>query len=228
MGELRDTANRIANDPSSTHEHLRGSTAQAHPLDRTAFNMGLNLIDVAAWQRMQLTEHYEQWVAASVGQKLFPPDSLAFGLVIAYLALGDAVQCYDSQLTHLVGLAFIPQERLEEGYGWTAQRMESDAFALHFNGPHKPWAAPMPDCEEMAVLAERPRSAVDIWRRHCGKFCPCGDGSAARNPRVMGISGRRLESAGNEYVQVSAASTPATGTTSLVLAVLVVTFSSTL
>merc|ERR1712159_728874 len=97
--------------------------------------------DVAAWQRMQLTEHCEQWVAASVGQKLFPPDTLAFGLVIAYLALGDAVQCYDNVLTHLVGLAFIPQERLESGYGWTPQRMVDEAFALHYNGANKPWDA---------------------------------------------------------------------------------------
>ena len=136
-------ANRGHEQQQQQQQQLRGgaaaSTPPQHPLAHTAFNMGFNVIDIDTWKELQLTEHYELWVAASNDRKLFPPDTLAFGLVIAYLALGEAVQCYDDQVTHLVGLAFIPKERLEGEYGWTTQRMRDEAFALHFNGSNKPW-----------------------------------------------------------------------------------------
>merc|ERR1719453_867029 len=173
------------------HKQLRGAAAAPtprHPLGHTAFNMGFNVIDIDTWKELQLTEHYELWVAASNDRKLFPPDTLAFGLVIAYLALGEAVQCYDEQVTHLVGLAFIPKERLEGEYGWTTQRMRDEAFALHFNGSNKPWDADAPECR--GADEEPFPAAVDIWRHHCGKFCPCKPKKSA-SARAPGRSARR-------------------------------------
>lgn len=104
------------------------------PLDRQAFNMGLNVFDNTVWKEKKLSHRFEQWVEASNNLRLFPLDTLAFGLCLAYLALGDTVQCYEpGQLWHMVGMAFISQEAYEAA-GWPLPRIHSEAYALHYNG----------------------------------------------------------------------------------------------
>merc|ERR1711998_458525 len=161
--ELQSISDRI------DREHAHAVTTAKSPsavLDKTAFNMGLNLLDVPRWKKLRITEKYESWVKAGWSDKLFAPDTLAFGLVLGYLVFGDTVQCYDDDITHLVGLGFVSQQRLEERYGWSVDRMAKEAFALHYNGANKPWEASAEergcetDADDTAVAIHTPSTAV--------------------------------------------------------------------
>ena len=140
------------------------------PLDRQAFNMGLNVFDTKAWKDLQLSHRFEQWVGASNKLKLFPHDTLAFGLGLAYLALGDTVQCYEpGSISHLVGLGFVSEESLA-GAGWPLKKISEDAYALHYNGANKPWD----DVQENSACAkETPTDLLEMWKKTCEDVGVC-------------------------------------------------------
>lgn len=144
----------------------------ANPLDRQAFNMGLNVYDNKEWKRLGLSHRFEQWVEASNNLRLFPLDTLSFGLCLAYLALGDTVQCYEpGPITHLVGMAFVTEVSYEVA-GWPLQRINQDAYALHYNGAHKPWEKVN---ETNHCSIDMPTSLLDMWKKTCEDvgICEC-------------------------------------------------------
>jgi len=107
-------------------------------LRSTAFNMGLNLIDVERWRSLGLTRAYEAAVRANDQHLWFPHDTLAFGLGLAELVLGKHSSCVDERFLHMVGLSFVSEEMYSR-YGWSEAWMREHVFALHYNGGNKPW-----------------------------------------------------------------------------------------
>ena len=98
-----------------------------------AWNFGYSVVDVAAWRRRDVTGSYLRWVAASRAEDLFPAGSLAHGLGLAYLALGDDVSCLEaSGALVLQGLGYLGRADVND-------TLLASAAALHFNGDVKPW-----------------------------------------------------------------------------------------
>lgn len=148
------------------------SPLSARPLERQAFNMGLNIFEVEQWKTLKLSHRFEQWVDASNRLRLFPLDTLAFGLGLAYLALGDAVQCYEpGPISHLVGMAFVEKEAYEAA-GWPLPRIQNEAYALHYNGAHKPWED---IAENRTCSTDVPSGILDFWKKTCESvgICSC-------------------------------------------------------
>ena len=126
--------------------------------------MGLNVYDVKVWKELKLSHRFEQWVEASNNLRLFPLDTLAFGLCLAYLSMGDTVQCYEpGPITHLVGMAFVTEESYEVA-GWPLDKINKDSYALHYNGAHKPWEDVAGENE---CSTETPTSILDMWKKTC-------------------------------------------------------------
>ena len=133
-----------------------------------AWNFGFALVKTSAWAEQRLTDKYELWLEANAKDRIFPSDSLAFGLGLPYLALRGAVQCFEPT----PGGERAPREpevpekstsrvRFEQGFGFiswdsmVAAGMSEDqlnsATALHFNGKGKPWDAER--CTDRASLS---------------------------------------------------------------------------
>ena len=172
----KDKANSEANCVSATLEEdisrlslaINNGNSQSffdnRPLDRQAFNMGLNVIDTKVWTSLGLTARFEKLVELNFAHRLFPSNTLAFGLVLGYFAIGDSFECYDSKISHVVGLAFIPQEQLDAA-GYTNEKLEEDFFALHYNGETKPWELSF---DHMCSNSSAPLEvSTDIWLRRC-------------------------------------------------------------
>ena len=53
-------------------------------------------IDLGAWRKKNLTESYTWWLAKNAEHRIFPEDSLAYGLGLPYLSFAGHVQCWNS------------------------------------------------------------------------------------------------------------------------------------
>uniref|UniRef100_A0A2P2N246 Hexosyltransferase n=1 Tax=Rhizophora mucronata TaxID=61149 RepID=A0A2P2N246_RHIMU len=88
----------------------------------------MNIIDLEAWRRTNITKTYHQWLKLSLnsGLELWQP-----GVVPpALLAFEGYVHPIDA-LWHVAGLGYVPPEASEE--------ILKTAAVLHFSGPAKPW-----------------------------------------------------------------------------------------
>ena len=187
----------VIEDNDSAHHFFAG-----RPLDRQAFNMGLNVLDTKSWIDLGLTERFEKLVDLNFANHLFPSDTLAFGLVLGYFAVGDSFECYDSEISHIVGLAFIPQENLDAA-DFSVDKIQEEGFALHYNGPTKPWDL---DFDHLCANPTAPlQVSTDVWLRHCIDLavCVCKDTNEEQlgqdSAAVSAAAQRRLQR-GNEYV----------------------------
>ena len=154
----------IADISMAIEEGNTHSFFASRPLDRQSWNMGFNVIDTKAWISMDITKRFEKIVNLNFANKIFPSDTLAFGLVLGYFAVGDSFECYDAKITHVTGLAFIPQDDLDVA-GFTVEMLQNEGLALHYNGPQKPW-----DLDYKHLCADpsaRLEVASDIWLRRC-------------------------------------------------------------
>ncbi|KAJ8607986.1 hypothetical protein CTAYLR_008224 [Chrysophaeum taylorii] len=121
--------------PEDDEAIVRGLAAQP------AWNFGLVSVDVHAWRRKNLTRVYHAWTNVAEMRGLFPAGSLAHGLGLAYLALEDEVECWESldayerhvRIGVLQGLGYIMPQDLA-----AANLSTHEAYALHFNGEVKP------------------------------------------------------------------------------------------
>lgn len=164
------------------------------PLERQAFNMGLNVFDTKAWKTLKLSHRFEKWVDASNNLRLFPLDTLAFGLGLGYLALGDTVQCYEpGPISHLVGLGFVGEESLAAA-GWPLQKIHDEAYALHYNGAHKPWE----DVEVGSLCSDEPKSLFDMYKRVCEDVGICTCVNPVQNHRNRKLFKEQGESHSND------------------------------
>ena len=52
-------------------------------------------LDLGAWRKKNLTESYTWWLAKNAEHRIFPEDSLAYGLGLPYLSFAGHVQCWN-------------------------------------------------------------------------------------------------------------------------------------
>ena len=53
-------------------------------------------LDLGAWRKKNLTGSYTWWLAKNAEHRIFPEDSLAYGLGLPYLSFAGHVQCWNS------------------------------------------------------------------------------------------------------------------------------------
>ncbi|XP_065851886.1 probable galacturonosyltransferase 15 [Euphorbia lathyris] len=96
--------------------------------ERCAWLYGMNLFDLSAWRRANITSNYHKWlkINQNSGLKLWQPGLLPPAL----LAFEGHVHPIDPSW-HLAGLGFQPPEMSRD-------KLENVAV-LHFSGPAKPW-----------------------------------------------------------------------------------------
>ena len=168
--DLMSLSQRINKDQSPFNDR---------PLERKAFFLGFNLIETKTWKEQLITQKFEQWVTESYSARLFRPNTIAFGLGLSYFAVGDSFVCYtEEQIAELNGLAFVKNKDLAYA-GWSMETIDLAADVLHYNGPSKPWDAPMMGCDTANKVFENqkyvPTSTVELWQIECLKLglCKC-------------------------------------------------------
>lgn len=111
--------------------------------DRCAWLYGLNVFDLEAWRRSDLTRNYLNWLKKSLnsGLELWIPGVLPPALI----AFDGHVHPIDPSW-HLAGLG----HRFPDTQG----RLVEDAAVIHFSGPAKPW---------LEIGSSEVRS---LWYRH--------------------------------------------------------------
>jgi len=139
-----------------------------------------------------VTHRFEHVMEKNLDLKLFPPDTLAFGLGLGYFAVGDSFECYDSKVTHVTGLSFIPKKDLDEA-GFTVDELQEEAFALHYNGAEKPWEVSF---DHLCGEESMPVVAIDIWMRQCIDLHLCSCSSISQVSRATKRRGLRTLTGG--------------------------------
>ncbi|KAK3161824.1 hypothetical protein QOZ80_1BG0082000 [Eleusine coracana subsp. coracana] len=129
VGARRPDADGVCID-KTFGDHLNFSDPEVPSLglrsSRCAWSWGVNVLDLDAWRRTNVTEMYQFWLQKNreSGFRLWPMASLPPAL----LAFDGRVQAIEP-LWHLPGL------------GWRVPDAELVQFSgvLHFSGPRKPW-----------------------------------------------------------------------------------------
>ncbi|XP_023513240.1 probable galacturonosyltransferase 15 [Cucurbita pepo subsp. pepo] len=119
--------------PGRTYSHYLNFS---HPLissnfnpDRCAWLHGMNIFDLEAWRKMNITSKYHQWLKHNLnsGLALWLPGELAPSL----MAFEDHMYPIDSSW-HVAGLG-------ERPFKTISKEILQDAAVVHFSGPAKPW-----------------------------------------------------------------------------------------
>lgn len=74
--------------------------------NETAWNFGMTLVHLGRWRALEMGRRMDRWFVANEHFAFFAPNSMNFGLGIAYLAFAGQVACWPSQ-TVLDGLGFL-------------------------------------------------------------------------------------------------------------------------
>ncbi|KAG6570569.1 putative galacturonosyltransferase 15, partial [Cucurbita argyrosperma subsp. sororia] len=119
--------------PGRTYSHYLNFS---HPLissnfnpDRCAWLHGMNIFDLEAWRKMNITSKYHQWLKHNLnsGLSLWLPGELAPSL----MAFEGHMYPIDSSW-HVAGLGERPLKII-------SKEILQDAAVVHFSGPAKPW-----------------------------------------------------------------------------------------
>lgn len=102
-----------------------------------SWRLGFNLVDLDNWRETYTTERCESWMQLNGKYKIIPERTLAYPLGILTLANMGRVKCYDRWTPMVQGLGFLGGEDERANAAFTAHLHE--IYALHFNGPKKPW-----------------------------------------------------------------------------------------
>lgn len=96
--------------------------------DRCGWLYGMNVFDLEAWRRTNITKTYHQWLKLNLdsGMGLWHPGALPPAL----LAFDGHMHPIDP-IWHVAGLGYQPPE--------IGQEILKTAAVIHFNGPAKPW-----------------------------------------------------------------------------------------
>jgi Glycosyl transferase family 8 len=105
--------------------------------DQHAWNFGFSMFALNHWRDLNLTALYEGVMKESYRLHVFPETSLTFGLGVAYIAFGGAVECWNEDYVQVRdGFGFIEWDRYQKTFG-------NDFFktvdVVHYTGPDKPW-----------------------------------------------------------------------------------------
>ena len=157
-----------------------------------AWNLGLTLVDTQAWHTRHVTERYEAWLEANARDAIWPSNSLPFGLGLPFLALLGDVQCFENGDDGGVPIAF------EQGLGvlrWDAMRAAGkdvadldDAFALHFNGDHKPWDTSRCVDETEPRFAKYASLSPKLYEQHLDELARVNATKCSASRRLYGGS----------------------------------------
>ena len=79
--------------------------------NETAWNFGVSLIHLDRWRSIGIDGRFERWFVANEHFAFFAPNSVSFGLGLAYLALAGHVQCWPEK-TVVDGLGFLSWDDL--------------------------------------------------------------------------------------------------------------------
>lgn len=116
---------------------MRLHKAQLPAGHTSSWNFGLVIVHLDAWRRGRMATYFERIAQLVLKESIVAPDSLLYGLGLAYYMLrGGRVQCFPS-LTTVDSLGFLSPLDYQ-GAGITPHMMKN-AVVLHFNGPRKPW-----------------------------------------------------------------------------------------
>ena len=85
------------------HSEISGQTTFRN---ETAWNFGMTLLHLNRWQQSGIGRRFERWFVANEHFAFFAPNSISFGLGLAYLALAGQVQCWPEG-TMLDGLGYL-------------------------------------------------------------------------------------------------------------------------
>ncbi|KAI4352326.1 hypothetical protein L6164_006589 [Bauhinia variegata] len=104
----------------------------SHPLIKERFNpkacawaYGMNIFDLDAWRREQLTEKYHYWQTKNEDRTLWKSGTLPPGLITFYSTTKSLDKSW-----HVLGLGYNPSISMDE---------INNAAVIHYNGNMKPW-----------------------------------------------------------------------------------------
>ena len=110
-GTARRACAPAALEPKLTQLHAEISGRPTFR-NETAWNFGVALIHLQRWRETAMGGRMERWFVANEHFAFFAPNSLSFGLGVAYLALAGRVQCLPEQ-TVFDGLGYLNWDDLE-------------------------------------------------------------------------------------------------------------------
>lgn len=92
-------------EPKLTQLHSEIS-GHANFRNETAWNFGVTLVHLNRWRSFSMSRRMDRWFVANEHFGFFAPNSMSFGLGIAYLAFAGEVECWPAQ-TVIDGLGFL-------------------------------------------------------------------------------------------------------------------------
>eukprot|EP00934_Nitzschia_sp_Nitz4_P006067 Nitzschia sp. Nitz4//scaffold441_size7222//3174//5670//NITZ4_009161-RA/size7222-processed-gene-0.0-mRNA-1//1//CDS//3329552025//6057//frame0 len=101
-----------------------------------AWNFGFCFVPRRNWLQLNLTQRYESVMKASYKDHVFPENSLAFGLGVAYLAFVGSISCWGETAIVRDGFSFVDPESYHEAFG---KDYIGAIDVIHYTGPFKPW-----------------------------------------------------------------------------------------
>lgn len=93
-------------EPKLLQLHGEISGGQQSFRDEVAWNFGATLVHLDRWREVQMSNRLDRWFVANEHFGFFAPNSMSFGLGIAYLAFAGHVDCWPAD-TVIDGLGFL-------------------------------------------------------------------------------------------------------------------------
>eukprot|EP00900_Chrysochromulina_parva_P010538 jgi/Chrpa1/19486/Chrysochromulina_OHIO_Genome00007536-RA len=118
--------------------------------NETAWNFGITLVHLDRWRASGIDRRFERWFVANEHFAFFAPNTISFGLGVAYLALAGQVECWPEG-TILDGLGFLTWQDFEASDMDTVD--VEDYTVLHFAGSKKLPAAEQATCSAAHITA---------------------------------------------------------------------------
>ena len=101
----RRTCAPAALEPKLTQLHAEISGRSTFR-NETAWNFGVTLVHLERWRNTGVSRHIDRWFLANEHFAFFAPNSMSFGLGLAYLAFAGRVDCWPAK-TIIDGLGFL-------------------------------------------------------------------------------------------------------------------------
>ena len=122
------------------------------------WNFGLVRFNLAAWREQGLTASFKWWLAKNEEHRIFPEDSLGYGLGLPYLSFAGHVRCWNDFISKPArdGLGYITTADFK-AQGIDLPRYLNESIYLHYSGRKKPWR--LPDEQGQAMMVEQELAA---------------------------------------------------------------------